>query len=101
MKTIGLIGGMSWESTITYYEILNKEIAKALGGFHSAKIMMYNVDFAELEANSSIVLLKIPLLSIFNALSNSFRVRPLAFCANADTICVCSSDCLNKAAYKL
>ena len=37
MKTIGLIGGMSWESTITYYEILNKEIAKALGGFHSAK----------------------------------------------------------------
>ncbi len=44
MKTIGLIGGMSWESTITYYEILNKEIAKALGGFHSAKIMMYNVD---------------------------------------------------------
>ena len=53
MKTIGLIGGMSWESTITYYEILNKEIAKALGGFHSAKIMMYNVDFAELEANMS------------------------------------------------
>lgn len=53
MKTIGLIGGMSWESTITYYEILNKEIAKALGGFHSAKIMMYNVDFAELEANLS------------------------------------------------
>ena len=44
---------MSWESTITYYEILNKEIAKALGGFHSAKIMMYNVDFAELEANLS------------------------------------------------
>ena len=44
---------MSWESTITYYEILNKEIAKALGGFHSAKIMMYNVDFAELEANMS------------------------------------------------
>ena len=44
---------MSWESTITYYEIPNKEIAKALGGFHSAKIMMYNVDFAELEANMS------------------------------------------------
>ena len=44
---------MSWESTITYYEILNKEIAKTLGGFHSAKIMMYNVDFAELEANMS------------------------------------------------
>jgi aspartate racemase len=53
MKTIGLIGGMSWESTITYYEVLNKEIVSALGGFHSAKILMYSVNFAELEANMS------------------------------------------------
>ena len=53
MKTIGLIGGMSWESTITYYEILNKETAAILGGFHSSKILMYNVDFAELEDNMS------------------------------------------------
>ncbi|WP_026514900.1 aspartate/glutamate racemase family protein [Butyrivibrio sp. LB2008] len=53
MKTIGLIGGMSWESTITYYEILNKETAAILGGFHSSKILMYNVDFAELENNMS------------------------------------------------
>lgn len=53
MKTIGLLGGMSWESTITYYEILNKTIAEQLGGYHSAKIMMYNVDFAELEDNMS------------------------------------------------
>jgi len=53
MKTIGLIGGMSWESTITYYEILNKAVVEKLGGFHSAKIMMYNVDFAELEENMS------------------------------------------------
>lgn len=53
MNVIGLIGGMSWESTVTYYEIMNREIAKALGGFHSAKIMMYNVDFAELEKNMS------------------------------------------------
>ena len=44
---------MSWESTITYYEILNKEVVKALGGFHSSKIFMYNVDFAELEENMS------------------------------------------------
>ena len=51
MKTKGLLGGMSWESTVTYYEILNKEIAEKLGGFHSAKILMYNVDFAELEEN--------------------------------------------------
>nr|WP_296014257.1 hypothetical protein [uncultured Fibrobacter sp.] len=53
MKTVGLIGGMSWESTITYYDVLNKEIVSALGGFHSAKILMYSVDFAELEANMS------------------------------------------------
>lgn len=53
MKIIGLIGGMSWESTITYYEILNQEVAKRLGGFHSSKILMYNVDFAELEENMS------------------------------------------------
>ncbi len=53
MKTVGLIGGMSWESTITYYEVLNKEVVSALGGFHSAKILMYSVDFAELEANMS------------------------------------------------
>ncbi len=53
MKTIGLIGGMSWESTITYYEILNKKTAEKLGGLHSSKIMMYNVDFAELEENMS------------------------------------------------
>ncbi len=53
MKTIGLIGGMSWESTVTYYEILNRETAAKLGGFHSSKILMYNVDFAELEHNMS------------------------------------------------
>ena len=51
MKTIGIIGGMSWESTVTYYDIINKEVVKHLGGFHSAKILMYSVDFAELEAN--------------------------------------------------
>ena len=51
MKTIGLLGGMSWESTVLYYQILNKEIAAALGGFHSAKMLMYNVDFAEFEEN--------------------------------------------------
>ncbi len=53
MKTIGLIGGMSWESTITYYEVMNKAVANRLGGFHSAKILMYSVDFAELEENMS------------------------------------------------
>ena len=49
MKTIGLIGGMSWESTVTYYRVINEEIKKRLGGFHSGKIFLYSVDFEEIE----------------------------------------------------
>lgn len=49
MKTIGLIGGMSWESTLEYYRIINREMSKRLGGLHSAKILMYSVDFGEVE----------------------------------------------------
>ncbi len=49
MKTIGLIGGMSWESTSTYYSLINEGIKQNLGGFHSAKIAMYSVDFDEIE----------------------------------------------------
>ncbi|MGL5440701.1 MAG: aspartate/glutamate racemase family protein [Filifactoraceae bacterium] len=49
MKTIGLIGGMSWESTIPYYRIINEEIKNKLGGLHSAKIILYSVDFDEIE----------------------------------------------------
>lgn len=49
MKTIGLIGGMSWESTVTYYQIINDTIKEELGGLHSAKIVLYSVDFAEIE----------------------------------------------------
>lgn len=50
MKIIGLIGGMSWESTVTYYKIINEVIKKELGGFHSAKCILYSVDFHEIEA---------------------------------------------------
>jgi aspartate racemase len=50
MKTIGLIGGMSWESTVEYYRIINQEVGKRLGGLHSAKILMYSVDFGEIES---------------------------------------------------
>lgn len=50
MKTIGLIGGMSWESTLTYYRILNETVKKRLGGLHSAKCVLYSVDFGEVEA---------------------------------------------------
>jgi aspartate racemase len=50
MKTIGLLGGMSWESTQTYYRLLNEGVKTRLGGLHSAKIVLYSVDFAEIEA---------------------------------------------------
>ena len=53
MKTIGLLGGMSWESTLDYYKLINSMVAKELGGFHSAKLSMVSVDFAELEENMS------------------------------------------------
>lgn len=49
MKTIGLIGGMSWESTIPYYEIINTCVKEALGGLHSARILLYSVEFDEIE----------------------------------------------------
>jgi aspartate racemase len=49
MKTIGLIGGMSWESSIEYYRIINKGVQRRLGGLHSAKSVMVSVDFAEIE----------------------------------------------------
>ena len=53
MKTIGLIGGMSWESTVTYYQVINETIKRELGGLHSAKILLYSVDFAEIEQYQS------------------------------------------------
>lgn len=49
MKTIGMLGGMSWESTASYYQALNQEVKARLGGLHSAKICLYSVDFAEIE----------------------------------------------------
>ncbi len=49
MKTIGLIGGMSWHSTLEYYRIINEEVQKKLGGWHSAKILLYSVDFDEID----------------------------------------------------
>lgn len=50
MKTIGMLGGMSWESTSTYYRALNEGVRAACGGLHSAKILLHSVDFAPLEA---------------------------------------------------
>ena len=49
MKTIGLLGGMSWESTLSYYKLLNEGVRDTFGGFHSAKIVMQSVDFDEIQ----------------------------------------------------
>lgn len=50
MRTLGLIGGMSWESTLPYYRIINETVRAQLGGLHSARLVLYSVDFQEIEA---------------------------------------------------
>ena len=50
MKTLGLLGGMSWESTIPYYRFINEGVKARLGGLHSAKLVLHSVDFHEIEA---------------------------------------------------
>ena len=49
MKTIGLLGGMSWESTESYYRLINESVKQKLGGLHSARLILHSVDFAEIE----------------------------------------------------
>ena len=49
MRTIGLLGGMSWESTVLYYEQINQQVKAQLGGLHSAKVVLHSVDFHEIE----------------------------------------------------
>ena len=53
LALIGLIGGMSWESTVTYYQIINRVVKEQLGGLHSARCLLYSVDFAEIETCQS------------------------------------------------
>lgn len=53
MRTLGLIGGVSWQSTRHYYEVLNEEVARRLGGFHSAQVIIHSVDFARIEEAQS------------------------------------------------
>jgi aspartate racemase len=50
MKTVGLLGGMSWESTVPYYQVLNRQVGRRLGGVHSARVLLLSVDFGEIEA---------------------------------------------------
>ena len=49
-RTLGLIGGMSWESTLPYYRLVNQRVRQRLGGLHSARLLLYSVDFADVEA---------------------------------------------------
>jgi aspartate racemase len=49
VKTAGLIGGMSWESTVPYYQVMNRVVGEALGGLHSARMVLYSVEFQEIE----------------------------------------------------
>ena len=49
MKTIGIIGGMSWGSSVLYYQAINRGVARSLGGLHSASLLLYSVDFAQIE----------------------------------------------------
>ncbi|MGN7832261.1 aspartate/glutamate racemase family protein [Pseudoxanthomonas sp. 22568] len=49
MKTIGMLGGMSWESTVPYYRLINQRVQERLGGLHSARILLYSVDFHDIE----------------------------------------------------
>ncbi|HMN11639.1 MAG TPA: aspartate/glutamate racemase family protein [Bellilinea sp.] len=49
MKTIGLLGGLTWESTLEYYRLINEHVRDTLGGLHSAKLLLYSLDFAEIE----------------------------------------------------
>ena len=53
MKTIGLLGGMSWESTIPYYRLINEGVKQHLGGLHSANLLLHSVDFHDIEACQS------------------------------------------------
>jgi len=49
VKTLGLLGGMSWQSTVPYYQLINQRVAERLGGYHSARLLLFSVDFADLE----------------------------------------------------
>lgn len=84
MKTIGLIGGMSWESTTCYYTAINQMIKNELGGLHSAKIVLYSVDFSEIEQLQR----KGRWEDAGNILSNAARSVALA---GADFILLCTN----------
>jgi aspartate racemase len=84
LKTIGLIGGMSWASSLEYYRLINKAVNKKLGGLHSAKIVMYSIDFEELanlQSNGQ-------WLEITNLMINAAKTLEMA---GADLVLICSN----------
>jgi len=84
LKTIGLIGGMSWASSLEYYRLINEAVNKKLGGFHSAKIVMYSVDFEELvnlQSNGQ-------WLEITNLIIKAAKALEMA---GADLVLICSN----------
>ena len=78
MKTIGLLGGMSWESTLDYYKLINTQISKELGGFHSAKLSMISVEmedkFAFVDVHLQCCQLKVTKSLIPNTANNKICV---------------------------
>lgn len=84
MKTIGLIGGMSWESTLTYYQLINQGIKEKLGGLHSAKVILHSVDFAEIESLQH--------LGDWQQLAENLKVIAKKIeVSGADTILICTN----------
>ncbi len=84
MKTIGLIGGTTWVSTIEYYRLLNQGIANKLGGLNSAKILLHSINFADLQNNGTYL----PLPQIAEMLSESAKKLQTA---GADCILICAN----------
>jgi len=90
MKTIGMMGGMSWESSLDYYRIINEEVKKRLGGYHSAKSVMVSVDFAEIESNMQHGLWE-------NAGQKMVEAARAIEAAGADFLIICTNTMHNQA----
>jgi len=84
LKTIGLVGGMSWASSLEYYRLINEAVNKKLGGFHSAKIVMYSIDFEELVNLQS----SGQWLEITNLIIKAAKALEMA---GADLVLICSN----------
>ena len=84
MKKIGLIGGMSWESTLLYYKLLNEKVKKLKGGFHSANCVIESVDFAEIAALQA--------KDDWDALDELMKIRARALeSSGAEMILICAN----------